>query len=182
LREARVFEAPGGTISWAKIVAERPPSHAHLLAMARLHDVEDVDHIDVGVDVSAPPRVSADERLRARLEEALTLVSLDGEARSEMAAWPLRFEPRGGRVAVELVKGATRVDLEHPLVKLALHEEDGVAAAFVMLCAVVYDAVNAHLDRVTDNHERAFVARLLEHASGATGATGSGDKAGRIGA
>jgi hypothetical protein len=36
-----------------------------------------------------------------------------------------------------------------------------------MLCAVVYGAVNAHLGAVTDDHERAFLARLIEHARSA---------------
>ena len=45
--------------------------------------------------------------------------------------------------------------------------DDGEHAPFFMLCAVVYGAVNAHLGAVTDDHERAFLARLIEHARSA---------------
>jgi hypothetical protein len=113
-----------------------------------------------------PPPPPPELALARRIAETMALVKLDCSAETELARWPITCERRGGQRAVLIHKDATVIDIEHPLAKAAL-VDDGDHAPFFMLCAVVYGAVTARLGAVTDDHERAFLGRLIDHARSA---------------
>jgi len=179
----RVFAVgDGARISLAQALADRPPSlerslraaglvaeplttpadgAKRLVEVARLAAANDERAADVRAARERPP--PPEIVLALRIKETMSTVKLERDAETELARWPVTCERRGGKHAVAIGKNATVVDLEHPLAQAAL-VDDGDHAAYFMLCAVVYAAVNAHLGAVTDEHERAFLTRLLEHA------------------
>jgi hypothetical protein len=180
-----LFEVDSGArISWLEMLTHRPRAYEGLLRrLATAGALADIDSVAVGLDdveVAPSGASEAEEEARAppaervleeRLRETLSLVQLDGAAAAELARWPISVEKRGGEgPVVDFTRKATCIDADHPFVRRALagleagaeREED--AAAFFMLCAVVYGAVNAHLEEITDDHERDFLARLMKHA------------------
>jgi hypothetical protein len=159
--------ADGARVSLADAILTRPPSLTPLLIASGLVSAEELLSAEpppVAKAPDVPVVVDVTETLRTRLEETLTLVKLEDHAASELLRWPLLIEARGAQgPAVELVAGRTRVNLEHALVLRALDASQD-AAPFFVLCALVYGAINGHLQEITPAHERAFLARLLMHA------------------
>jgi hypothetical protein len=166
LMDHPLFDVAGGTvISLKRALADRPASlESQLVSMgfveARRPEARAVPEPVVFVPPPPPPK-TREEQLQERINETLALVHLDNDARSEFARWPIHVGRFGGKHAVKMTKLMTMVDADHALAKQALDADDH--AAFFMLCAVVYGAVNTHLVAVTDDHERAFLARLINH-------------------
>lgn len=185
---ARVFAVAGGAhISLEHALDERPPSlerflhdegfppaarlveaHADAVLASMRDDLERLPRVPKPVlDVHPPPPPpppSPEIELSSRIAETMSLVKLERDAEVELARWPVVVRKNGNKKGlVTFDKKATVVDADHPLASAALAEDADPAALF-MLSAVVYGAINAHLGEVTDDHERAFLARLIEHA------------------
>jgi hypothetical protein len=106
-----------------------------------------------------PPPPSPESLLAARIRETLQLVKLPRDAELELERLPLSVQRGRGKHCVQIERSATVIDGAHPLVQCAVDD----VAAYFMLCAVVYGAINAHLGEVTDDHE--LITRLIEHAA-----------------
>ena len=155
--------ADGARICLQQVLADRPPSLESWLRTVGLVSsaLPPTPGVVLPSSTVAPP--PPEIVLAQRIAETMALVKLERAAEAELARWPVGCFRGDGQRAVRFDEDGNLVDIEHPLAKAALLN-DGDPAAFFMLCAVVFGAVNARLGVVTDDHERAFLERLIEHA------------------